>query len=159
MSRRHVDRISENEIMKTEQTRPVYCEPARPQLATESSHCIYVFTCHMLPSSIFCLSSFLSLSLSLFPFSFLSVSYFLLYILHSSFLSLLFLVRLISCFLSLYNSMFPSFFPYFYFHLSFCLPLSHSCLVYFFITFCLSLLFSLPSCVPFFRRQIAQIKF
>jgi len=146
ISRRHIDRISENEIMKTEQKRPVYCQPARTSTGNRkfALHlCLYMSHASFLSFLSVCLSSFLSLSLSLFPLSFLSVSYFLLYILHSSFLSLLFLVRFFSCFLSLYNSMFPSFFPYFCFHLSFCLPFSHSCLLSVFITFCLSLSCSL----------------
>jgi len=102
MSRRHVDSISENELMKTEQKRPVYCEPARNSTGKRkfALHlCLYLSHASFL--SFLCVCPFLSLSLSSFPFSFLSVSYFLLYLLHSSFLSLLFLVCFFSYFLCL----------------------------------------------------------
>jgi hypothetical protein len=136
MSRCHVDSMSENELMKTEQKRPVYCEPARTSTGNRRfvlHLCLYMSHASFLTFLSVC-PPFLSLSHSLFPFSFLSVSYFLIYIPQSSFLSLLFLVCFFSYFLSLYSSTFPSFFPYFYFHLSFYLPSSLSYLLSVFIT-------------------------
>lgn len=153
MSRRHVDSISENELMKNEQKQSVYYEPARTSTGNRkfSLHlCLYMSHASFL--------SFLSVCPPFCPCSFLRFPslFFLFLTLHTTFfLFLLSLVCFFSYFLSLYSSTFPSFFPYFYFHLFFVLSFFPTFCRYYIVSF--SVFFSLPFCVSFFQSHTDEI--
>jgi hypothetical protein len=157
MSRRHVDSISENELMKTGKKAASLLRAIR-NLNWQQKVSIAFVSLHVtcfLPLFSFCLSSFFVFVPFLVSFLFYFRFLFLLYILHSSFLSLSVFLFLLSVFVFLYVSFFISLFIFSFF---FCLPFSLSFLLAVFITFCYSLFFSLflSVFISFFRGQITH---
>lgn len=142
MSRCQVDSMSENELMKTEQKWPVYCEPARTSTGNRrfALHlCLYMPHASFLTFLfvlLFCLCPILCFLSLFFCFLFLTLrtTFFLPF---SPFLSVF--LFLLSVFIFLYVSFFLSLFLFSSFFLSSVLSfLPTFCLYY----FCLSLCFS-----------------